>query len=387
MKIAVVHNLPPGGQKRALYNQVKQLCQRHKLDLFTLSLTDESFLPLEEFVNNHFTAFYKYPSHFPKTLISIYFKLPKVYQKLAEKINQGGYEVAFVNSCYLTQAPYILHFLKIPSLYYCPEPKREFYEEIPRVSNRITYTLTYPFRLPLKAIDKRNARHASRILTNSKYSKERIDEIYGVCSFVNYLGIDVEVFKPKKTKGEGRAQNDSVVLSVGELSLHKGHDFIIRSLAKIKNDIRPELMIIGHEGVEKNYLEKLAGSLGVNMKVLENISDKKLTNLYNKARVFLFASLQEPFGMVLLEAASCGLPIVAVNEGGVSEIITDELIGELVERDEDKFSSVIEKYLKKTDFKNIKKRHEFVREKWSWEDSVGELEGHLYESRNNHSSL
>lgn len=383
MKIAVVHNLPAGGHKRALYNQVKILSKKHKIDLYTLSSTDDSFLPLKEFVNNHFIFPYSYPPHFPQSVISIYFYLPHAYQNMAEKINQGDYDVAFVAPCYLTQAPYILRYLKIPSLYFCPEPKREFYEKIPRISNRITYSLTYPFRLPLKNIDRTNTRWATRILTNSKYSKAKIDKIYEVSSFVNYLGVDTDVFY-SSTPGESIRPPPGclhrMVLSIGELSLHKGHDFIIRSLARIKRGLRPKLVIVGHGGVEKNYLQKLAGSLGVEMEVLEDIPDKKLVSLYNKAKVFLYAARNEPFGMVLLEASSCGLPIVAVEEGGVTEVITDKLIGDLVRRDEDRFAEIVKKYLvEEENFTKVKKRHELVKKKWSWERSVEELERHLRE--------
>ena len=59
MKIAVVHNLPSGGQKRALDYQIKLLSRNHKIDLYTPS-----------------DFGYKYPLHFPKSVASIYFSLP-----------------------------------------------------------------------------------------------------------------------------------------------------------------------------------------------------------------------------------------------------------------------------------------------------------------------
>jgi len=376
MKIAVVHNLPAGGMKRALYEQIKRLSERHAIDLFTLSTADESIWLLDPFVRHHEKINYKYPPHFPKSVMAIYKDLPKAYKLMAEKINKGGYDVVLVYPCYLTQAPFVLRYLTVPSVYYCPEPKREFYEKIERVTNFWSYSLTYPFRLPIAEIDKTNTRYATLVATLSQFMKKQIDEIYGINSKVNYLAVDSKLFKPLEIKKE------NMVMTVGELSLHKGHDFIIKSMAKIPTNIRPILTIVGFGGSEKKYLSKLAKTLGVTLVLKENISDRELVSLYNKARLFVYAAHSEPFGLVLLEAAACGLPAVAVDDGGVAEIVKNKLIGELVERDENKFSEIMELNLMRGEGREIKtKRHEYVEKNWSWEKSVEGLEKYLQEAR------
>jgi len=370
MKIAIVHNLPPGGQKRALYEQVKRLSKMHHLDLFTLSSTNEQIFSLLSFVQNHITTPYKQPELFPDNILSIYNKLPLVYKQMATKINSGNYDVAFIHPCYLTQSPYILKYLTIPSVYYCPEPKREFYEYIPRVSNILSYYGTLPLRLPIKWIDRQNVRYASKILTNSEYSRKMIKKVYGINSTVNYLGVDSNMF----TLGSD-PETYNIVLTVGEFSLHKGHDFIIRSLAKVHPKLRPDLVIAGHGGIEKNYLLSLAKKLRVSITFGDNVSDSRLVELYHKAKVFLYAARNEPFGLVLLEAAACGLPIVAVDEGGVREIVSKDEIGVLTNRNEDEFSNQIIKLLKISPSKKDKMaRHEFIKKNWSWEKSIDELE-------------
>ena len=194
MKIAVVHNLPAGGMKRALYEQVKRLAKKHTVDIYTLSCSDEAFLPLKEFAHRYTILRYDQPSHFPASVFSIYFKLPKIYKEIADLINKGKYDAAFINPCFLTQSPYILRYLKIPSLYQCPEPKREFYENVPRVNKKWTYKFTLPFRLPIKVIDVINAKRASKIMVHSNYSKQKIDDIYSVSSVVLPLGVDAKKF-------------------------------------------------------------------------------------------------------------------------------------------------------------------------------------------------
>lgn len=373
MKIAIVHNLPHGGQKRALYVQSKRLSQRHKLSLFCPSTIDDEYLPLTPFLDEKYVLNFKFPPHFPRSLISIYFQLPSYYQRLADKINNGNYDVAFVHPCYLTQSSFILKYLTIPSVYYCPEPKREFYEYIPRVSNILSYYATLPLRLPIKWIDRQNARYATKVLTNSEYSRKIIKKVYGINSSVNYLGVDAQVFALGSDP-----ETYNMVLTVGEFSLHKGHDFIIRSLAKVPLHIRPSLIIVGHSGIEKNYLLKLANKFGVEISIEEEVNDTRLVELYQKAKIFLYAARNEPFGLVLLEAIACGLPIIAVAEGGVKEIISSDKIGTLTYRDEDEFSTAIEKYLsKELTMKQRLERYNLVKKNWSWDKSVNELEKHL----------
>ncbi len=87
--------------------------------------------------------------------------------------------------------------------------------------------------------------------------------------------------------------------------------------------------------------------------------------------------------MVLLEALACGLPIVAVGEGGVEEIISDEKLGVLVSRNEEEFAEEILKQAMPAgrQLQDDEKmyRHEWVKKNWSWEKSVKELEKHLQE--------
>ena len=53
MKIALFHNLPSGGAKRAVYEWIKRLSQKHKIDVFSLSTADHNFLDLRSLVTNH----------------------------------------------------------------------------------------------------------------------------------------------------------------------------------------------------------------------------------------------------------------------------------------------------------------------------------------------
>jgi glycosyltransferase involved in cell wall biosynthesis len=183
------------------------------------------------------------------------------------------------------------------------------------------------------------------MLANSYYSRESILRNYGLNSFVSYLGVDTGLFRPLNLPREQFA------LSVGSCVPDKGFDFLIRSLARIKKSLRPDMVLVsnGANPLWKEYLERLAASLDVNLRILQLIDDSKLVELYNKARVVLYAPYLEPFGLVPLEAMACGTPVVGVREGGVRESIVHDKTGILTDRDESAFAAAVERLLTDVD--------------------------------------
>lgn len=131
-------------------------------------------------------------------------------------------------------------------------------------------------------------------------------------------------------------------------------------------------------GNETTYLKNLAKERGVSLVIKNKINDKELINHYRQSKVFLYASHNEPFGLAILEAAACGVPILTVNEGGVREILTAEILGKSVKRKELSFSKALGEllHLQITD-KKILHQHEFINKRWSWEKSASELENYI----------
>ena len=186
-------------------------------------------------------------------------------------------------------------------------------------------------------IDKKNASFAKHILTSSYFSRESILRSYGLNSFVSYLGVDTELFKPLGIPKE------DFVLSVGRLIPRKGFDFIVSSLGTIDAEIRPRLIVVSDEADIhfKNSLEQLAERIGVELRIESLIADDELVSLYNKAKLVLYAPYLEPFGLVPLEAMACGTPVVAVKEGGIRESVMHDKTGILTQRDENMFAHAV----------------------------------------------
>jgi glycosyltransferase involved in cell wall biosynthesis len=350
MKIAVFHNLPSGGAKRALYGYLDYLNKEgHLVDVYVPSTANEEFLPLEN-VSNSLKIFpiektrkgslYSTIKYVPPLIKSIsLWDLEKTEKKIAEAINAADYDLVFSEQDQYTMTPFFLKYIKKPTIYYCPQPPRN--EAILEVLSHRKKNINLIKRLVFNyadnkdlKIDKNNIAHAKYVLTNSYFTRESILRVYGVNSFVSYLGVDTGLFRPLEVNEE------NFVLSVGSCRPSKGYDFLIRSLTLIDPELRPKLVIVSNfsEPGWGEYLKNLASDLTVDLDILNLIEDEELVSLYNKAKLVLYAPYLEPFGLVPLEAMACGTPVVAVKEGGVRETVIHEKTGLHTERDETLFA-------------------------------------------------
>jgi len=130
----------------------------------------------------------------------------------------------------------------------------------------------------------------------------------------------------------GIAPYEKVVLFIGRLVPQKGVEYLVKAIPLILQQHRDVKFVIAGDGWSKNYLEDLARSAGFADKVrfLGFISDSELTELTMSSDVLVVPSVYEPFGIVALEGMAAGVPVVAANVGGLSEIIEHDRTGVLV---------------------------------------------------------
>lgn len=172
---------------------------------------------------------------------------------------------------------------------------------------------------------------------------------------VVHNGIDIEQWQEQaKTESRneykraifGALPNEKIILCVAELHERKGQKYLIEA-AKILGDagtLNFKLVFVG-DGPERKYYEKLALPLG--NKILFLGRKKEIAKLMTAADVFVLPSEREAFGLVLLEAAAAGIPIIASNVGGIPEIIDDGKTGILVPPENPKvLAEAINKLLK-----------------------------------------
>lgn len=134
-----------------------------------------------------------------------------------------------------------------------------------------------------------------------------------------------EKFKPGIKNGEllkkYGLEGKKVLLTVGRISKlerYKGHDRVISVLSELSAKYPDLVYLIAGEGDDTAYLEGLAEQLGVRRVVhfTGKIEDKDLPDIYRLADVFVMPSTGEGFGIVFLEAAACGIPVVGGNQDG-----------------------------------------------------------------------
>jgi glycosyltransferase involved in cell wall biosynthesis len=118
-----------------------------------------------------------------------------------------------------------------------------------------------------------------------------------------------------------------VVLMVGRFHPQKGHILALNALAVLKNKGYDASLVICGDGPMRPTYERKIRSLGLEGSVTLTgwLSQRELEKYYVSSDVFVFPSIREPFGMVLIEAMSYGLPIVALDHQAAREIITEEV--------------------------------------------------------------
>lgn len=152
-----------------------------------------------------------------------------------------------------------------------------------------------------------------RIVANSHYVSQYLAQVYGrVVDDIVYPGVAVAT--------QSVALSPQVqFLTVAQLWPHKRVKLIIEAIALVPN---VRLVIVG-DGPERQNLEQMTLALGISDRVCfkYRLSDADLRAEYDACRAVVFAAIREPFGIVPLEALAHGRPLIAVNEGGYTEIV------------------------------------------------------------------
>jgi glycosyltransferase involved in cell wall biosynthesis len=131
----------------------------------------------------------------------------------------------------------------------------------------------------------------------------------------------------------GVGPGDVAVLSVARLAPEKGLDTLVRAVAAA-DDPRLILLLAG-SGPERERLEALAAELGVRLVVLPELPWERIAERFALAEVFALLSRHEPWGVVVNEAAACGLPLVLSDRVGAAyDLLEDGRNGALVPVDD-----------------------------------------------------
>ncbi|OGL44605.1 MAG: hypothetical protein A2161_11130 [Candidatus Schekmanbacteria bacterium RBG_13_48_7] len=188
------------------------------------------------------------------------------------------------------------------------------------------------FMLIVSWLEKRcfNHRRTKRIIAVSNSLKNDLIHEYGVSPEkidVIYDGVDPERFCPDdsnnirkdKLTQLGIPLESIIVLFVGGDWERKGLIYLLKAFQNLQaNNVH--LLIVGKGDV--NLYQALSADLNIFRSNIHFLPfDVRIEQWYNAADIFVLPSLYEPFGMVALEAMSCGLPVITTSRSGISEII------------------------------------------------------------------
>jgi glycosyltransferase involved in cell wall biosynthesis len=186
-------------------------------------------------------------------------------------------------------------------------------------------------RAGLEVIVPRATRRAAGVIAISNHARDDIAATIGIAPgaiFVTHLGFGVSLDGSPRLGQETDIRRrlalgeSTIVLCVSALLAHKNLARLIDAFAAPEIERDSVLVIVGHRGLEKDALASRAASLGVadRVRLTGWIDRGDLEALYRAARVFVYPTLIEGFGMPILEAMARGVPVASSTAGALIEV-------------------------------------------------------------------
>lgn len=143
------------------------------------------------------------------------------------------------------------------------------------------------------------------------------------------MGVDLRLFNPRRRNDAVRQRcgadaETTVLIFAGRLSKEKRVQTIIQGFEALPADMKAQLWLMG-DGPQRSDVEAAAAG-NSNIRLLDYESDRKrFAELLASADVYVSAGPFETFGLSVIEAQACGLPVVGVNAGALRERVTPGL--------------------------------------------------------------
>lgn len=185
---------------------------------------------------------------------------------------------------------------------------------------------------------------------------------YGIKTRIETIphGIDLETLNNgnglRVRREFGLKKDDRVLVYVGRLTSEKNIHFLFEVLGRLlkDNNVGNLKMLIVGTGRHEKDIKRDCYRMGLDDAVLFTglVKDRRLlADFYAAGDVFVFASVTETFGMVLVEAEACGTPVVAVGEAGALDALRDGCGGFLTKLDLEQFTATVQRLLLNPDLR------------------------------------
>ena len=194
-------------------------------------------------------------------------------------------------------------------------------------------------------------------------------------------GIDINKFKSDTTRDdlakflEENLNNKKVLLTSGRLARRKGVAWFVRNvMPKLPENI---LYVIAGDGVDRENIKNAIAekNLSHRVKMIGYMGDQVRDMLFHTCDIFMQPNIKiegdmEGFGLSVIEAAFCGIPVIAANLEGLRDAIKDEQDGFLIEtEDTEGYAKKINELLSDENYRKEfgQKARQYVIENYSWE--------------------
>lgn len=196
--------------------------------------------------------------------------------------------------------------------------------------------LRYPGRLSvsrrfyLRLITRTSARRARRVIAISESGRQEIHTLLGVPLpriDVAVPGVGPDFFSlPDSQIADFRSRHqlpERFILHVGTIEPRKNLETLLRAYAHLPQRSAVKLALVGGKGWQTGPLFALIDELGLAPDLILPgfVSGESLPMWYNSAEIFVYPSLYEGFGLPLIEAMACGVPVVASNTTSLPEAV------------------------------------------------------------------
>jgi glycosyltransferase involved in cell wall biosynthesis len=247
----------------------------------------------------------------------------------------------------------------------------------------------------IEAIERRNVNNASAIHVASSYEKVQIKTFkFTKPIIIIPRGINAEEYKSKYTKDKHEEyypglKGNKVILYFGRIHFKKGFDILAEAMKKVikeRNDVR---LLIAGPG-EKKYVDKvtrLFNKLGIMKYAVFTgmlLGKRKLSAFYN-SDIFVLPSYGENFGITVLEAMECELPVVITNHVGLCSDIREINAGIITNCDPQEIADAILKLLNSESLRRSMgvNGRKLVESKFTW-DIIAPKMVNVYENIRKH---
>lgn len=188
---------------------------------------------------------------------------------------------------------------------------------------------------------------------------------------VIHNGVDISLFAPRDSE---KNSHNKQILWVGRFVTGKGVDYLIDALSQVRKMMPETALVLVGEGPEKKLIEDRIQNLHLQSSVtlIDYLDNTDLPKVYKNSDIFVLPSLMEGVPRTILEAMSCGIPVVTTNLPHLVEII--EGAGLVVPPKEPALlSDAILTILGDPSLAKMMGQHgrKKIEQKYSWEDTVG----------------